>query len=396
MSFKLRDIGTDKLIVNMGPSHPLTHGTLRIQLELDGERVERAACEIGYLHRCLEKEAEVRTWNQMVPYCERLNYLSPVNNSIGWCLAVEKLLGVEAPARAQAIRVLLCEFSRIMDHLVCIGTSAVDLGALTNFWYFFNYREKIYTLLEEVCGARLMVNYPRVGGVVRDLPDGWVQHARQVIRDLPDVVKDVKGLLARNRILVDRLKNIGILSGERAIAYGFSGPTLRASGVKYDLRRAEPYMGYEQYDFEIPTRTTGDCFDRIFIRFDEMEQSARIIEQALDKLPSGPFLLKDSRIALPPKAEVYGSIEGLVNHFKLVFEGIRPPVGEVYHATEAANGELGYYIVSDGEGKAYRAHCRAPCFTLFSAYPELLKGHMVADAVAVLGGLNIVAGELER
>ncbi len=396
MSFKLKDLGTEKLIVNMGPAHPLTHGTLRFQIELDGERIERTECEIGYLHRCFEKEAEVRTWNQMVPYAERLNYVSPVMNSIGWCLTVEKLLDVEAPPRAQAIRVVLNEFSRIMDHLVCIGTSAVDLGALTNFWYFFNYRERIYSLLEEVCGARLMVNYPRVGGCARDLPDGWIEHARALLSDLPPVIKDVRGLLFRNRILVDRMKGIGAISGERALAYGFTGPCLRASGVAYDIRRAEPYMGYEQYDFEIPTRTNGDAFDRIFIRFDEIEQSSRIIIQALDRMPVGDVIVRDSRIALPPKSEVYGSIEGLVNHFKLIFEGIRTPKGEVYLGTEAANGELGFYIISNGEGKPYRAHCRAPCLPIFSAFPELVQNHMLADTTAVLGGLNIVAGELER
>lgn len=396
MSFKLKDIATEKMIVNIGPSHPMTHGTLRMQFELDGEHIERAALEIGYLHRCFEKEAEERTWNQIVPYCERLNYLSPVSNSIGWCLAVEKLLNIEAPPRAQAIRVILCEVNRIMDHMVCIGAAAVDLGALTNFWYLFNFRERIYSLLEEVCGARLMVNYPRVGGVVRDLPDGWVEHCRSLMNELPNVLGEVSSLLERNRILVDRLKDVGIISGERAIAYGFTGPCLRASGVSLDLRRDEPYLGYETYDFEIPTRPNGDCYDRFFIRFDEMRESQKIVMQGLDRLPQGDFLIRDSRVALPPKSEVYGSIEGLVNHFKLVFEGIRPPKGEVYSATEAVNGELGYYIVSQGEGKPYRTHCRAPCFPIFSAFPEMAKGHMVADAVAILGGINIVAGELER
>lgn len=396
MSFKLKDISTEKMIVNIGPSHPMTHGTLRLQFELDGERIDRCALEIGYLHRCFEKEAEVRTWNQIVPYTERLNYLSPMCNSIGWCLAVEKLLDVEAPARAQAIRVVLCELSRIMDHMVCIGAAAVDLGALTNFWYLFNFRERMYTLLEEVCGARLMVNYPRVGGVVRDLPEGWTQRCLDLMNDVPAVVTEVCRLLERNRIMMDRLKGIGVISGERALAYGFTGPCLRASGVDLDLRRAEPYMGYEQYDFNVPVRQGGDCYDRLFIRFDEILESVKIIRQAIDKLPKGDFLLRDSKISLPPKSEVYGSIEGLVNHFKLIFEGIRPPKGEVYLGTEAVNGELGFYIVSNGEGKPYRVHCRAPCFPIFSAFSELVVGHMVADAVAVLGGLNIVAGELER
>lgn len=396
MSFKLRDIATEKMIVNIGPSHPMTHGTLRLQMELDGEQIGRCALEIGYLHRCFEKEGEERTWSQIIPYTERLNYLSPMCNSIGWCLAVEKLLQVEAPKRAQTIRVILCELSRIMDHLVCIGAAAVDLGALTNFWYLFNFREKMYSLLEEVCGARLMVNYPRVGGVVRDLPDGWVQHCTELMGEVPALVTEVCKLLERNRIMMDRLQNVGVISGERAIAYGFTGPCLRASGVDLDLRRDEPYLGYETYDFKVPVRTGGDCYDRLFIRFDEVLESQKIVLQALSRLQPGEFILHDSRIALPPKSEVYGSIEGLVNHFKLVFEGIRPPKGEVYHATEAVNGELGFYIISEGEGKPFRLHCRAPCFPIFSAFPEMVKGHMVADAVAVLGGLNIVAGELER
>lgn len=396
MSFKLRDIATEKMIVNIGPSHPMTHGTLRLQLELDGEKIERCALEIGYLHRCFEKEAEVRTWSQIIPYTERLNYLSPMCNSIGWCLAVEKLLDIEAPKRAQTIRVILCELSRIMDHLVCIGAAAVDLGALTNFWYLFNFREKMYSLLEEVCGARLMVNYPRVGGVVRDLPSGWVEHCKDLMLEVPALVKEVCNLLERNRIMMDRLQGIGVLSGERAIAYGFTGPCLRASGVDLDLRRDEPYLGYETYDFKVPVRTGGDCYDRLFIRFDEVMESQKLVLQALSRLQPGDFILHDSRVALPPKNEVYGSIEGLVNHFKLIFEGIRPPKGEVYHATEAVNGELGFYIISEGEGKPFRLHCRAPCYPIFSAFPELVKGHMVADAVAVLGGLNIVAGELER
>lgn len=396
MSFKLKDIATEKMIVNIGPSHPMTHGTLRVQLELDGERVERAAIEIGYLHRCFEKEGEERTWSQMIPYTERLNYVSPMSNSIGYCLAVEKLLDVEAPPRAQVIRVIMAELNRIMDHIVCIGAAAVDLGALTNFWYLFNFRERIYSLMEEVCGARLMVNYPRIGGVARDLPPDWVAHCKELMDKLPSLLEEVCKLLERNRIMVDRLKDVGVISGARAIAYGFTGPCLRASGVDLDLRRDEPYMGYQNYDFKVCVRNGGDCYDRLFIRFDEMRESHKIVMQALQKLPGGDFLLRNPKVALPPKAEVYGSIEGLVNHFKLIFEGIRPPKGEVYSATEAVNGELGYYLVSDGDGKAYRLHCRAPCFPIFSALDELTRGHMVADVVAIIGGLNIVAGELER
>lgn len=396
MSFKLKDIPTEKFIVNMGPSHPVAHGTLRVQLELDGEAIANSECEIGYLHRCFEKTAEVRTWTQVIPYTERLNYVSPFMNSVGWCLAVEKLLNITAPPRAQAIRVILSEFSRIMDHMVCAATNAVDLGAITNFWYLFNYREKIYTLLEELCGSRLMVNYPRIGGVAADLPQGWLDRARQVNNNLKPVVSEVQALLKKNRIMIDRLKDVGVLSAKRSIEYGFTGPSLRASGVNYDVRKAQPYMGYETYDFEIPLKSNGDSYDRFFIRFDEIEQSVSIINQAIDKMPSGEWIVNNPKVALPPKSKVYNSIEGLVNHFKIVFEGIRPPKGQIYHATEAANGELGYYIISNGEGKAYRAHCRAPCFPIFSAFPEMVKGQMIADAVATLGTINIVAGELER
>lgn len=396
MSFKLQDIGTEKLVVNMGPSHPVTHGTLRVQLELDGERITRAECDIGYLHRCFEKETEVRTWSQIIPYTERLNYCSALMNSIGWCLTVEKLFDVEAPPRAQAIRVVLSEISRIIDHLVCVGAAAVDCGALTNFWYLFNYREKVYSLLEEICGARLMLNYPRVGGVAADMPKGWSEHTTSLLDELDAVVKDVTGLLEKNRIFQDRLVGVGAISAERAVEYGITGPCLRATGVNYDIRKVHPYMGYEQYEFDIPRRYHGDAYDRFFIRFDEVVQSVRIIRQALASMPEGDFLLRDSRVALPPKKEVYGSIEGLVNHFKIIFEGIRPPKGEVYLSTEAANGELGFYVISTGQGKPYRVHCRAPCFAIFAAYPELVTGEMVADAVAVLGGLNIIAGELDR
>ncbi len=396
MSFDLPDIPTEKLIVNFGPSHPATHGTLRAQLELDGERIVDAQCEIGYLHRCFEKECEVRTWSQVIPYTERLNYCSALMNSIGWCLTVEKLFDVEAPPRAQAIRVVLSEFSRIIDHFVCLAAAAVDAGALTNYWYLFNYRERVYTLLEELCGARLMLNYPRVGGVAQDMPDGWLEHARALLDEMEDAILDVRGLLEKNRIFQDRMVGVGKISAERAIEYGITGPCLRACGVNYDIRKVHPYMGYDQYQFDIPLRYNGDAYDRFFIRFDECVQSARIAKQALDNMPGGDFLIRDARMALPPKAEVYGSIEGLVNHFKLIFEGIRPPKGEVYMRTEAANGELGYYVVSTGEGKPYRVHCRAPSFAHFSAYPELVRGEMVADAIVILSGLNIIAGELDR
>lgn len=397
MAFKLQDISAEKMVINIGPSHPVSHGVLRIQVELDGETIQRAEPEIGYLHRCFEKESEVRTWNQVIPYAERLNYLSTWNNSFGYCKALEELFGVEVPARAQAIRVILCEMGRIMDHMVCLGTNLVDLGALTNFWYMFNYREKMYHVIEELTGARLMVNYPRVGGCAADIPDeGWLERLLMVCDELRVCLADVRGLIENNRIFQDRTQGVGYLPVDRAISYGYTGPCLRASGIKYDLRKEKPYWGYDQYDFNVPTRDGCDTWARMLIRFDEMEESEKIIRQAVSRFPKGDVILHDPRFVLPPKKEVYHTIEGLVNHFKLVFEGMRPPVGDWYSATEAVNGELGFYLVSTGEGKPWRMRCRAPCFVIYSSFAEIIKDGMIADAIAVLGSLNIVAGELER
>lgn len=396
MSTRVQPIPTEKLIVNIGPAHPITHGTLRIQMELDGETIVRSACEIGYLHRGFEKQAETVFYEQVVPYAERLNYMAPVQNSSAWCWAVERMLGVEAPPRAQAIRVITSEMGRIIDHCVCVGTNLVDLGALTNFWYLYNYREKIYDLYEELCGARMMVNYPRVGGVAMDLPDGWDDKLRKVMEDLGAVLADVRGLIERNRIFCDRTMGVCVLSKEDAISHGATGPVLRASGVAYDVRKAHPYWGYDQYDWEVPIRHNGDTYDRILIRFDEMEQSRRIVLQALDKLPDGPFILDDPAVTKPPKDLVYNTMEGLIAHFKIVMHGVRPPKGEIYVAVEGSNGELGFYIVSDGGPKPWRVRIRPPCFANYSAFPKMINGEMLADAVAALGSVNVIAGELDR
>lgn len=382
--------------LNIGPSHPATHGALRFFVELDGETISKASTEIGYLHRAFEKHSEVSTWSQIIPYTDRLNYCSSMMNNVGYCRAVEDLLGIEIPERAQFIRVIVCELSRIMDHLICVGTSAVDLGALSNFWYFFNVREKIYDFTERLCGARLTTTYTRIGGVMRDLPPDFDTGIRKVLKDLNQAIRDVSRLLEKNRIFVDRTQGIGIISKEEAIHWGFTGPCLRATGVPYDVRRAEPYYHYDEFDFEIPVGTVGDTYDRLILRLEEMRQSIRIIEQALDRIPSGPILVNDPRVALPPKKEVYGSIEGLMNHFMLLVDGIKPPRGEIYSATEAANGELGFYIISDGGPRPYRVRCRPPCFPLAAAYSHLIEGGMIADAVAILGSLNIIVGELDR
>ncbi len=385
-----------KMALNIGPAHPATHGALRFFVELDGETITSAAAEIGYLHRGFEKHSEHSTWSQVIPYTDRLNYCSSLMNNVGYCKAVEGLLGIEIPERAQFIRVIVSELSRIMDHLICVGTAAVDLGALTNFWYFYNVREQIYDFTEKLCGARLTTNYTRIGGVMRDLTPDFVPGIRKVLKDLDRAIRDVTHLLEKNRIFMDRTQGVGAVSREQAIAWGFTGPCLRASGVPYDVRRAHPYYHYDTFDFEIPVGTVGDTYDRLMIRVEEMRQSSRILEQALDRLPEGPVMVDDARVALPPKEKVYRTIEGLMNHFMLLVDGIKPPKGEIYSMTEAANGELGFYLISDGGPRPYRVHCRPPCFPLAAAYSKIVEGSMIADAVAVLGSLNIIVGELDR
>lgn len=390
------DLNQNLIPLNMGPSHPATHGALRILLELDGETIVKAHAEIGYLHRAFEKHAESSTWTQVIPYTDRLNYCSAMMNNVGYCRAVEKLLGIEIPPRAVVIRVIVSELFRIMDHLICIGAAAVDLGALTNYWYLFNVREKMYDYTEKICGARLTTAYTRIGGLMRDLPPDFDAGIRASLKELDKALREVSTLLEKNRIFIDRTRGVGVISKEEAISYGFTGPCLRACGVPHDLRKAEPYYHYDEYDWDLPTRSNGDTYDRLIIRFEEMRQSKRIIEQALTRLPDGPIIVSDPRIALPKKEAVYNSIEGLMNHFMLIMDGIKVPAGEVYSSTEAANGELGFYIVSDGGGQPYRIRVRPPCFPLFSAYTKMIEGSMIADAVAILGSLNIVVGELDR
>ena len=317
-------------------------------------------------------------------------------NNVGYCKTVEDLYRIAIPERAQYIRVIICELSRIMDHLVCVGTNLVDLGALTNFWYFFNAREKIYQAIEKLTGARLTYSYTRIGGVSTDLPEGFAEAVMQELNDTEQAIKDVLGLVARNKIFLDRTQNVARVSKNDAINYGFTGPCLRASGLDLDLRKIAPYYHYDEFDFDIPVGEVGDTYDRIMVRIAEMRESMRIVAQALRKLPKGPIQNADHRITLPEKDQVYTTIEGLMNHFKLVYEGLHPPKGEVYTATEAANGELGFYLVSDGGPRPYRLKVRPPCFPLFAAYPKLIEGSMIADAVACLGSLNIIAGELDR
>ena len=391
------DGGFSELIpINLGPAHPATHGTLRFFGKLDGETIVKVAPEIGYLHRGFEKHSESGSWTMVIPYTDRLNYCSAMLNNVAWCHAVEKMIGVEVPERTQYIRVIISELSRIIDHCVCIGAMLVDLGALTNFWYLFNIRERVYQIMEELCGARLTSTYVRIGGLAYDLNDGFVEKVRAILRDIPKGVGDVLGLIKKNRIFLDRTIGVGVLSREDALKYSWTGPCLRASGVDYDVRRARPYYAYGDLEWEVPVYHNGDVFDRAMIRFDEIVQSMRIIEQSLDRLPDGPVMSDDKRVHLPEKENVYSTIEGLMNHFVLVYDGIKVPEGEAWHSIEGANGELGFYVISDGTGRPYRVRCHPPCFPLLSAFSDLVEGSMIADAVPTLGSLNIIAGELDR
>ena len=389
--------GAEWMVLNIGPAHPTMHGTLRILVRLDGETILEAYPEIGYLHRGFEKTSESLTYQQVIPLTDRLNYCSAMMNNVGYCMAVEKLLGIEIPPRAQYIRVIVSELSRIIDHFVCIGANVVDIGALTPFWYCFREREHVYDLLEALCGARLTTSYTRIGGLAYDLPVDWIQQCRKVIReDIPRGIDDTERLLTRNRIFIDRTQGVGAISAEDALSWGFTGPCLRASGVPFDLRKAEPYYGYDRFEFDIPVGKNGDTYDRYLVRMEEMRQSLRIIEQALDGLPEGPYRVEDKRISLPEKEKVYTQFGSLVRHIKIILDGIIPPEGEVYSVTEAANGVLGFYIVSDGTKNPYRIKVRPPCFAVYQALPQLTAGNLVPDLIAIIGSLNIIAGELDR
>ena len=381
--------------INIGPSHPATHGTLRIMAEIEGEVIKRSKLEIGYLHRCFEKMTENHLYNQVIPYTDRLNYCSSPMNNIGWCKAIEDMMGIEIPDRAKALRMVLAELSRVIDHLVCIGAGAVDLGALTSFWFCFEERERVYELFEKLCGARLTVSLTRIGGMAQELPVGWVTDCLEVVKKIEKGVAEVDRLLTKNKIYVDRTR-VCPITPEQAIQWGYTGPCLRATGVNYDIRKANPYYFYNDVEFEIPVGQNGDNYDRYLVRMEEMRQSLRIVNQVLANLPSGPYQSLDKRVCIPPKKEVYTNIEGLMNHFMLVMKGVRPPVGEIYSATEAANGELGFYVISDGGANPYRVKVRPPCFAIYQSFSEIIENKMISDAIAELGAMNIIAGELDR
>ncbi len=387
----------ERMTINIGPSHPAMHGTFRLVAVLDGETIVASDVEIGYLHRCFEKMSETHTWQQVIPYTDRLNYCSSFINNVAYCRAVEKLLGIEVPPRAVWARTILSEFSRVMDHCVCNGTTLVDAGALTNFWYLFQPREEIYGLLEACSGARLTVSYGRIGGLAQDLPPDFEARCRRLLETTPPFVEDVEKLVDHNRIWLDRAVGTAAISGEEAVNWGWTGPCLRASGVGYDVRRAHPYDLYDTVDWEVPVLYGGDVYDRYRIRMLEIRQSLKIIRQLLDRgMPEGPFIVDDPHVALPPKEACYNQMEAMIYHFKLIMDGIIVPPGEIYTMTEGANGELGFYVISDGTSKPYRVHCRAPCLPIFSTFSRLIQGGPVADAIISLGGLNVIAGELER
>ncbi len=389
---------TEPMKINMGPSHPAMHGTVRIVLTVEGENVRDADVQVGYLHRCFEKEAEHATWTQVFPYTDRLNYVSPMLNNVGYALAVEKLLGIveRVPERAQYIRVIVGEMSRITDHLTCLAATSMELGAMTIFFWAIKGREWIYELLEELSGARLTHSYVRIGGVQYDLTPGFAEKLRALFPKIEQALKDISDVTLENKIFRDRMDGTGVMSREHAIAYGWTGPALRSTGESYDVRVAHPYLTYDRFDFEVPVGSHGDNFDRFIVRIEEIRQSMKILEQALAQIAPGPVLIDDPKIVLPPKHEVYNSIEGMIGHFKLIVDGIKVPPGEVYSYTEGANGELGFFIVSDGTGRPYKCRVRPPSFATVSALPMLAKQGLLADIVPTFDLLNMIGGECDR
>jgi len=386
----------DLMPLNVGPSHPATHGCLRFMAAMDGETIVASVEEIGYLHRGFEKMVERGTWQQVVPYTDRLNYCSAIMNNIAFCRAVESMFGVELPERCKVLRVIVNELSRINDHFVCVAAAFQDLGGTTPFMYAFNPREEIMCIWEKLTGARLTNSYARIGGLSRDSYDGFEQDVLAALDSTEKALKDLHACLDRNRIFLDRTVGIGKISAEKAISYGWTGPCLRACGVAADLRKDEPYYDYETYDWEVVVGTQGDCNDRLQVRLAEIEESVKIVRQALKRLTPGPVDIVDPRIRVPAHKLAYQDMEGLIGRFKSVYEGVRVPEGEFYSGSECANGELGFTIVSDGSGHPYRIKVRPPCLTQFAAFHELVEGGQLADSMAVLSGLNIIAGELDR
>ncbi len=386
----------EMMMLNIGPSHPASHGTIRNFIAMEGETIKGCVTEIGYLHRGFEKSCENHNYNQIITYTDRLNYCSAILNNIGFCKTVEDMLNLEITHRAKFIRVIMGELSRITDHLVCNAANMVDMGGLTNFWYLFAPRDKAYDLLSKLTGARLTNSYTRVGGLQYDLYDGFEYDMEEVLKDVEKAMDDALSLIAHNKIFLDRTQDVGVITKELAISAGITGPNLRASGIDYDIRKTNPYYYYDQFDFDVVVGSHGDVYDRIMCRFEEMVQSIRIIRQAMKELPDGPINVERPGIIMPKKENVYGNIEGLMNQFKLVMDGVKVPAGEFYSATEAGNGELGFYIVSDGSGTPYKVKCRPPSYYALGAYPKIVEDTMLADAVITMASMNFIAGEFDR
>ena len=387
------------MTLNMGPQHPSTHGVLRVALELDGETIVEAKPIIGYLHTGMEKQAEYKTYTQSIPQTDRMDYLAPLSNTLAFCLAAERLLGIEAPPRAQAVRVLLAELTRINAHCVWLGTHALDIGAMTVFFYCWREREKVLSIHDMVCGARMTASYFRVGGLAMDIPEGLLERCQKFVDEMPAHVDEYERLLSKNPIWMARTREVAPLSARDAVALGATGPTLRGSGVSWDLRKAQPYCGYESYDFDVPTGQQGDAYDRYMVRVREIREATRIAGQAIRRIREigpGDYRVRDYKYVLPPKEEVKTSMEALIHHFKIVAHGFFPPVGEAYHAVEAPKGELGFYFVSDGTPRPWRMKVRSPSFVNLQCLPTMIRGRLVADVIAAIGSLDIVLGEIDR
>lgn len=391
------DLPAEPMLINVGPSHPAMHGTVRIVMELSGENIVRCDVQVGYLHRGFEKMCERGTWSQVFPYVDRLNYVSPMLNNVGFALACEKALGIVVPDRCQYYRMILGELARMSDHLTCDGAMAMELGAFTPFLWMIKAREMIWDLMEEETGARLTHSFGRIGGMAQPPTPGFKEHTRAVVEHILSVVEEVERLLYGNRIFLDRLENIGLISAQDAISLSWTGPSLRACGVAYDIRKSHPYMKYGEVDFDVPVGEKGDCLDRFIVRIEEMKQSARIIQQCLERMPdTGPINVDDPRVVLPPKEDVYNTIEGTIQHFKIVMEGLKIPAGECYSYSEGGNGELGFYLVSDGSGTPYRLRIRGPCFLVTAGLEKVITGQMMPDVVPCFGSLNMIGGECDR
>jgi len=391
------ELPTEPMLLNVGPAHPAMHGTVRIVMELSGESIERCDVQVGYLHRGFEKMCERGTWTQVFPYVDRCNYVSPMLNNVGFALACEKLLGITVPERCQWYRMALGELARMSDHLTCDGAMAMELGAFTPFLWMIKGREMIWDLMEEETGARLTHSFGRVGGMANPPTEGFKAQAKAVTTHILEIIEEVERLLLGNRIFLDRLEGVGAISQEDAISLGWTGPCLRACGVAYDVRKSHPYLKYDEVEFDVPVGQTGDAFDRFMVRIEELKQSARIIDQCLARLAdSGPVNVSDPRVILPPKEDVYSTIEGTIQHFKIVMEGLKLPAGEVYGFTEGGNGELGFYLVSDGSGTPYRLRIRPPCFYVTGGLEKVITGAMMADVVPAFGSLNMIGGECDR